>query len=159
VNGTCVKSTPYDYEECESNEDCDPDYTNGVCECNHVTGKKSCGVRDTIDQCSKEWISAYKCYERKKCAPIPGSVMYSCVQEQCTSETNDLLSCRTSCNSYRGELMECAANLILRNCPKFPMWARIVTAFTILLAAVLVIFIVYGVSIMRAKKRYSHLSS
>lgn len=159
LNGTCIEATDYAYVPCDSDSDCGDD-TNGLCgECNPLTGKRSCGVPETVDRCTKEWDSAYDCFERKKCAPVPGSVIASCVQEQCTTETNNILSCRVNCAAYRGDYEECAANLILRNCPKFPMWARIVVAFTILLIAVCIILIVYGVSLLKTKKKYSHLNS
>jgi len=159
LDGVCIESVDYEYVECTSDTDC-KEGTNGICgECNHITGKRTCGIPDIVDYCSQEWRSAYGCYERKKCAPVPGSVMDTCVQEQCTTETNNLLSCKMNCALFRGELSICAANLIVRNCPIFPMWARIVTAFTILFAAVLTIFIVYGVSIVMTKKKYSHLNS
>jgi len=159
LNGTCVQSTEYEYVECKSDKDCG-DGTNGTCgACNPLTGKRSCGTLHTVDQCSEEWADALSCYERKRCAPVPGSVMESCVQEQCTTETNNLLSCKTNCAAYRGSMSKCAAYLILRNCPKFPMWARIVTAFTILFAAVGTIFVVYGISLLMTKKKYSRLNS
>jgi len=145
--------------KCEKNSDCGSG-TTGICgECNNFTGQRLCGIPDTADYCSYEWNDAYECFERKKCAPVPGSAMSTCVQEQCTTETNNLLSCRMHCNSYRGSLDECAANLILRNCPKFPMWARIVTAFTILVIAIIIVCVIYGISLLLSKKKYSHLNS
>jgi len=159
INGTCVQSTKYSHVLCDRDDDCG-EGTNGVCgACNHLTGERFCGLGLTIDLCTEQWYEAYECYERKKCAPTPGASVSLCVQEQCTAETNDLLSCSMHCEYYRGELLDCAANLILRNCPKFPMWARIITAFTVLSVAVLVVFTIYGISLLTTKKKYKYLSS
>ena len=159
INGTCVKPTVFKYVKCHSDSDCGKG-TNGICsECNVFTGERSCGLPDSLDECADEWDDANDCYERKKCAPVPGSAIATCVQEQCTAETNDLLSCRTTCATYRDTLKKCAAQLIVRNCPWFPMWARIVTAFSILLFAVLIIVTLYGISLLTTKKKYGRIRS
>ena len=151
-NGTCVKGTGYSQVTCNSDSDCG-DNTDGVCgECNGIIGERVCGAAPTLSDCAPEWSKALECYESHGCAPVPGTKMTTCAQMDCTADTNTLLSCKTNCYAFRQEFSNCVASSILRNCPKFAMWERIVIAFSVLVVVVIILFVIYAVSRVMTRK-------
>lgn len=159
MNGTCAAGTEYKRVVCTEDKDCG-EGTNGVCgACNGLTGERVCGAAEALDDCSSVWRKAMSCYESKKCAPVPGSQTTTCAQEDCTTVTNDVLGCKTNCLAFRSNYGSCAAGMLLHNCPKYPTWARITIAFSVLLAIIIIVFAIYCVSRVMSTKQYNPLES
>ena len=152
MEGKCVKGTEYKQVKCSQNSDCGSG-TNGECgECNGIIGSRTCGAAPTLVDCVSEWADALGCFEKHSCAPVPGMQMTTCAQMECTSQTNVLLGCKTNCFAYREEFSNCVSSSVLRNCPKFPMWQRLLIAFSVLIAVVIILFVIYAVSRVMTRK-------
>jgi len=156
VDGKCKEAVKRQHIVCSTDADCSSYGSNSSCtECDAITGQMYCKDPDDVEpDCISELITAYKCYLKNGCSPVPSSSLDTCAQLECTAETNAIFACQSLCEDLKMVAgKRCLSELMLRYCPLLATWLRIVIAFSILIVIILVVFVVYAIyNCIRRKK-------
>jgi len=144
----CKETVKRQHIVCTKDEECSSYGNTSTCSmCDAITGEMYCNDPTDVERdCIAEYITAWKCYRKNGCSPVPSSSLDTCAQLECTAETNAIFTCKSLCEDRKSIAgKKCLSSLMLRYCPLIPTWLRIVIAFSILLVIIVVVFIIYGI--------------
>ena len=148
-NNVCSVPAPYELRACHTDADCTEDgMTMGKCSgvYNHVTGLRYCNFEGASITCKKYKKELTECIEEYGCSPVVSTDKNVCSYIKCSTQVNRVLGCEASCRHVVDTVgRRCTIKTLREKCPTTPYWEEIVFAFSSLITAIIVVFVVYNI--------------